>query len=311
MGDTATIAPDIISLSGLDAGIWPCSACLESDGEISVGGLRLSTLAARYGTPAYIVDEADVRYRCRAYSDAFPGAEIAYAGQAFLCRAMARWIAQEGLSLGVCSAGELAVARSVSFPADRIVLHGIAKTPADLQAAVGYGAGRIVIDSASEIIRLAALAYPLARPRQRVLIRVTPGVDAHAHRAVATGVQDQRFGFSLSSGAAADAVRRVLTHPELELVGLHGHLGSPITRPPAAELAARKPPCPPAAAPDREAAHVVAPTQSRAGACCATASSCSRTPANCCPTAGSSCPHRAALDLDLVAFCGPADSSPG
>ena len=198
--------------------------------------MRLSTLAARYDTPAYIIDEADVRYRCRIYSAAFGGAEIAYAGKAFLCRAMAGWIAQEGLSLDVCSAGELAVARSVNFPADRIVLHGNAKTPGDLRAAAGYGVGRIVIDSASEIIRLAALS----RPRQRVLIRVTPGVDAHAHRAVATGVEDQKFGFSLSSGAAADAVRRVLTHPELELAGLHCHLGSQITHPSAFEAAARR-----------------------------------------------------------------------
>jgi len=240
LGDSATTTQNVISLSGLAAGIWPRSARLESDGEISVGGVRLSTLAARYGTPAYIIDEVDVRYRCRAYSAAFGGAEIAYAGKAFLCCAMARWIAQEGLSLDVCSAGELAVARSVSFPADRIVLHGNAKTPADLRAALGYGVGRVVIDSASEIIRLTALAYPLARPRQRVLIRVTPGVDAHAHRAVATGVEDQKFGFSLSSGAAADAVRRVLTHPELELVGLHCHLGSQITQLPAFEVAARR-----------------------------------------------------------------------
>ena len=125
------------------------------------------------------------------------------------------------------SAGELAVARSVSFPARRILLHGNAKTPADLHAAVSYGVGRIVLDSAAEIVRVAMAA----RRRQRVLIRVTPGVDAHAHAAVATGIEDQKVGFSLSSGAAADAVRRVLAHPELELAGLHCHLGSQITRP--------------------------------------------------------------------------------
>jgi diaminopimelate decarboxylase len=236
LGGTATTAPDVICPPGLAAGIWPRSARLESDDEISVAGVRLSTLAARYGTPAYIIDEADVRYRCQTYSAAFPYAEIAYAGKAFLCRAMAEWIAEEGLSLDVCSAGELAVARSVSFPAGRIVLHGNAKTPGDLRAAVDDGVGRIVIDSASEIIRLAALA----RPRQRVLIRVTPGVDAHTHQAVATGVEDQKFGFSLSSGAAADAVRRVLTHPELEFVGLHSHLGSQITHLSAFEVAARR-----------------------------------------------------------------------
>jgi diaminopimelate decarboxylase len=226
----------VISSPGLDMHVWPRTARFEPDGEISVGGLRLSSLAAAYGTPAYIIDEADVRSRCRSYVASFPGTEVAYAGKAFLCRAMARWIAQEGLSLDVCSAGELAVARSVSFPPGRIILHGNAKTPADLDAAFGYGVGRIVIDAASEIVRLAAQAPA----RQRVLIRVTPGVDAHAHKAVATGVEDQKFGFSLHSGAAADAVDRVLAHPELALAGLHCHLGSQLTDIAAYEVAARR-----------------------------------------------------------------------
>ncbi len=234
MGDSATTAPNSIRLTALAADLWPCTARLETDGDISVGGQRLSALAARYGTPAYILDEADVRARCRAYVAALPNAEIAYAGKAFLCRAMAEWIAEEGLSLDVCSAGELAVARSVRFPADRILLHGNAKTPNDLQAAIGYGVGRVVIDSASEIVRLAALS----RRRQQVLIRVTPGIDAQAHPALATGVEDQKFGFSLASGDAADAVRKVFTHPELELVGLHCHIGSQLSRPQAYELAA-------------------------------------------------------------------------
>jgi len=198
--------------------------------------------------------------RCRGYREAFGDAEIAYAGKAFLCRAMVRWVDEEGLSLDVCSEGELAVASSAGFPADRILLHGNAKTPGDLRAAMAYGVARIVLDSAGEIARIAALAqpptppptHPLARPpvhppawpptrpRQRVLIRVTPGVDAHAHPAVATGVEDQKFGFSLSTGAAADAVRRILAQPELELAGLHCHLGSQITRPEAFEAAARR-----------------------------------------------------------------------
>jgi diaminopimelate decarboxylase len=216
--------------------VWPRTARLEPDGEISLGGLRLSSLAAAYDTPAYIIDEADVRSRCRSYVAAFPDSEVAYAGKAFLCRAMASWIAQEGLSLDVCSAGELAVARSVSFPPGRIILHGNAKTPADLDAAFGYGVGRIVIDATSEIARLAAQAPA----QQRVLIRVTPGVDAHAHRAVATGVEDQKFGFSLRSGAAADAANRVLAHPELKLAGLHCHLGSQLTDLAAYEVAARR-----------------------------------------------------------------------
>jgi diaminopimelate decarboxylase len=177
-----------------------------------------------------------VRYRCHGYAAAFPDGEVAYAGKAFLCRAMAHWVEEEGLSLDVCSAGELAVAHSVSFPAERIILHGNAKTPADLQSAFHYGVGRIVADNAAEIVRLATLTPR----RQRVLVRVTPGVDAHAHRAVATGIEDQKFGFSLSSGAAADAVQRVLAHPELKLTGLHCHLGSQLTELPAYETAARK-----------------------------------------------------------------------
>jgi diaminopimelate decarboxylase len=234
--DIVTTVGHAVSPSGLAAGIWPRTTRLDSRGEISVGGVSLGDLAARYGTPAYVVAEADVHHRCQEYREAFPGAEIAYAGKAFMCRAMVRWIDQEGLALDVCSAGELAVARSVSFPARRILLHGNAKTPGDLHAAVSYGVGRIVLDSAAEIVRVAMVA----RRRQRVLIRVTPGVDAHAHRAVATGIEDQKFGFSLSSGAAADAVRRVLTHPELELAGLHCHLGSQITRPEPYERAARR-----------------------------------------------------------------------
>ncbi|HSZ40465.1 MAG TPA: diaminopimelate decarboxylase [Trebonia sp.] len=206
------------------------------DGAITVSGLRLGSLAAAYGTPAYILDEADVRYRCREYAAALPDGEVAYAGKAFLCRAMARWVEQEGLSLDTCSAGELAIARAAGFPAARVILHGNAKTPADLQAAFSYGVSRVVADNAAEIVRLAALSPR----RQRVLIRVTPGVDAHAHPAVATGIEDQKFGFSLSSGAAADAVARVLTHPELELAGVHCHLGSQLTDLTAYEAAVRK-----------------------------------------------------------------------
>jgi diaminopimelate decarboxylase len=216
--------------------IWPLTARAAADGGISVGGVTLTEIAARYGTPAYVLDEDDVRQRCRTYRQVFPDAEIAYAGKAFLCRAMARWVDEEGLSLDVCSEGELAVATSAGFPAERIVLHGNAKTPGDLQAAMACGVGRIVVDSAGEIARIAALA----QPRQRVLVRVTPGVDAHSHPTVATGVEDQKFGLSLSSGTAADAARRILAQPELELVGLHCHLGSQITETEAFEVAARR-----------------------------------------------------------------------
>ncbi len=253
---TVTDSAACVARGDLHPGIWPRTARAVAGGGISVGGVPLADIAAGYGTPAYVLDEADVRQRCRGYRQAFPDAEIAYAGKAFLCRAMAHWVDEEGLSLDVCSEGELAVASSVGFPAQRIVLHGNAKTPGDLRAELAYGVGRIVVDSAGEIARIAALAQPaahplaqpaahplagpLARPRQRVLVRVTPGVDAHTHPALATGVENQKFGFSLSTGAAADAVRRILAQPELELAGLHCHLGSQIARPEAFEAAARR-----------------------------------------------------------------------
>ena len=145
----------------MDSGAWPCGAREEPDGEISVAGVRLSALAAAYGTPALILDESDVRYRCRSYVAALPGTEIAYAGKAFLCRAVAQWIAAEGLSLAVSSAGELAVARAVNFPSERTILLGNA-TPADLRAALRYGVDRMVVDSTAEILRLAALPTELS-----------------------------------------------------------------------------------------------------------------------------------------------------
>lgn len=136
----------------------------------------------------------------------------------------------------MCSAGELAVARAVGFPAERITMHGNATIPEDLKAALGYRVGRVVLDSFDEIEQVAALA----RAGQRVLVRVTPGVDGHTHPAVSTGVDARKFGFSLFSDDAAEAVRRVLARPELKLAGLHCHIGSQIERVADYEEAARR-----------------------------------------------------------------------
>jgi diaminopimelate decarboxylase len=210
--------------SKLDPGLWPVGATADCAGEVVVGGVRLSELAAQHGTPCYVLDTDEVRRRCREYRRTLPGVEIAYASKAFLCTAMARLVAEEGLSLDVSSAGEIAVAEAAGFPADRMLLHGNVKTAEDFKAALGAGVGRVVLDSTDEIGQLATLA----RQRQDVLIRVTPDVDVDTHQAVKTGVADQKFGFGLADGAAADAVRQVLERPELRLVGLHCHLGSQI-----------------------------------------------------------------------------------
>jgi len=224
------------SLRGqLEPGIWPRSTAHGVDGDLLLGGVPLTQLAARFGTPCYLLDESTVRQHCREYRAALPDVEIAYAGKSMTSRGVLRWIAEEGLSLDVCSAGELAVARSIDFPAARILFHGNVKTPDDLKAAIAYGVDRIVVDSLDEIDQLGALArYP-----QNVLIRVTPGVDGRTHKSIATGVEDQKFGFSLRSGAALEAVGRVLAQPSLRLVGLHCHIGSQVSRVASFEEAAR------------------------------------------------------------------------
>src|SRR5674536_225573 len=214
----------------LDPTVWPRTAG-RVGGVLAIGGVDVRDLALEYGTPEYVLDEDDFRERCRQWRVAFRAGDADgddyYAVKSFLCVAVARWVAAEGLSLDVCTGGELAVAERAGFPADRILFHGNNKSVEELRRAVTTGVGRVVLDSFEELARLAFIAEA-AGVRQRVLIRVTPGVEAHTHSYVATGQEDQKFGFSLAAGAAAEAVRRVLALPSLELVGLHCHIGSQI-----------------------------------------------------------------------------------
>jgi diaminopimelate decarboxylase len=212
--------------SPLDPQIWPSTAD-RIEGQLVLGGLPVSQLAAEYGTPAFILDVEDLRQRARGYAAAFAGADVFYAGKAFLCTAVARIVADEGLGIDVCTAGELAIALRAGVNPSRIAMHGNNKSVDELQAGIQAGVGRIVIDSHDEIDRLAGLAA-LAGTRQRVLIRVTVGVEAHTHEFIATAHEDQKFGFSLTSGDAHAAVARVLDRPELDLAGLHSHIGSQI-----------------------------------------------------------------------------------
>ncbi|MEU3985620.1 diaminopimelate decarboxylase [Streptomyces sp. NPDC026672] len=207
--------------------VWPASTTEPRTGHPAVGGVSLAEVADRFGTPVYVLDENEVRERCRTYRDAFPDAEVVYAAKAFLCRAMVHWVYEEGLGLDVCSAGELGLAVTAGFPPERIVLHGNAKSPRDLELALRLGVGRIVIDSPSEIPRLAAAAGP--GHRQDVLVRVVPGIAAGGHDKIRTGTEDQKFGLSLADGYAQHAIARILDQPHLRLTGLHCHLGSQIT----------------------------------------------------------------------------------
>lgn len=213
--------------SRLDPAVWPRNTHYDTEGRITVGGVALADIADEYGTAVYVLDEHEVRDRCRAYRARFPEAEIIYAGKALMITGVAEWVAAEGLSVDVCSAGELAVALAAGVDPERIVLHGNGKTSEELRTAVRHGVGRIVVDSLTEITLLSALATR----RQRVLLRLSPGIDVHGHPAVRTGVVDQKFGLPLGSDAAAEAVARLVGQPNLELVGFHCHLGSQIHNP--------------------------------------------------------------------------------
>jgi diaminopimelate decarboxylase len=227
--------------------LWPRTVTRRADGVLTVGGLAVHELADRFGTPAYVLDEADFRARCREFATAFGGLtggraprwSVFYAGKAFLCKAVARMIAEEGLSLDVCSGGELSVALAAGFPAERIGLHGNNKSVSELTRAVDAGVGRVILDSFDEIDRLTAIARK-RHARPSVLIRVTVGVEAHTHEYIATAHEDQKFGFSLAGGAAAEAVARVLEEDVLDLRGLHSHIGSQIFDTSGFEVSARR-----------------------------------------------------------------------
>ncbi|MFI6983204.1 diaminopimelate decarboxylase [Embleya sp. NPDC050154] len=208
-----------------DAAVWPRST-REHAGDLTIGGLTSAELAERFGTPLYVLDEQHVRDTCRAYRRALPGVEIAYAAKAFLCRGLVGWLREEGFGLDVCSAGELALATLAGMPGEWIILHGNAKSADELRAALRLGVGRIVLDNPAEIAGLAALVAP--RQRQRVMVRVVPGIEAGAHHAIRTGGEDQKFGLSIARGDAEDAVLRAMAQPHLEPTGLHCHLGSQI-----------------------------------------------------------------------------------
>ena len=218
-------------LHALPPAVWPRGVARDADGVLRLAGADCRELATEYGTPLFVTDEADFRSRCVEYVAAFGEPSLVhYAAKAFLCTEVARWVADEGLSLDVCSGGELAVALLAGFPPGRIAMHGNNKSTAELVAALDAGVGTVVLDSFHEIARLDHLA------RERgvlidVMVRATVGVEAHTHEFIATAHEDQKFGFSVVGGpdsAAAEAVHRVLKSGGLRLAGLHSHIGSQI-----------------------------------------------------------------------------------
>ncbi|WP_433827094.1 diaminopimelate decarboxylase [Actinoplanes sp. CA-015351] len=219
--------------------LWPRTVSRSSTGDLEIGGKSVVELAADYGTPAYLLDEDDLRARCRDFRDAFAGADVFYAGKSFLCKAVVRIVEEEGLFLDVCSGGELAVALAAGFPPERLGFHGNNKSVSELQRALDAGVGRIIVDSFDEISRLSEISEKSGK-RPVVLIRVTVGVEAHTHEFIATAHEDQKFGFSLSGGAAFAAAARILDEDILDLRGLHSHIGSQIFDTSGFEVSARR-----------------------------------------------------------------------
>jgi len=220
---------DGVATAAVERVLLPRTATVGPGGHLWVGGIDLLELAAQYGTPLFVYDEDHLRHACREAVEAW-GDGVAYATKAFLCRAMASLAYEEGMQLDVASEGELHVALSAGVPAERLVLHGNNKSDQELATAVERGVGRIVVDSFDEIARLGRLLdTPRGGSRRpRVLVRVTPGVEAHTHEFVRTGGEDSKFGFSVAEGAAAEAVAALELLPGVELVGVHAHIGSQV-----------------------------------------------------------------------------------
>ncbi|WP_066584610.1 diaminopimelate decarboxylase [Cellulomonas timonensis] len=233
---------------------WSSGATRTPDGALSVAGLDLRALAAEHGTPAYVLDEADFRSRARGYREAFEhafaaigtGVDVYYAGKAFLSVAVARWAHEEGLRVDTATGGELAVALRAGIPGADIGLHGNSKSDAEIDRALEAGVGRIIIDSLGEVERIAAAVRSRGGEPAPVMVRVTTGVHAGGHEYISTAREDQKFGLSMAAahdGAASPALtalRLVLDHPELRLLGIHSHIGSQILDPSGFEVAAHK-----------------------------------------------------------------------
>ena len=210
----------------IQSNLLPDTADISSEEQTLIGGCNLVELADEFGTPLFVYDEDHLRSRCREAVQAFDG-NVAYATKAFLCIEMAKLAYQEGMNLDVATGGELYIARKAGVPGERIVMHGNNKSLEELNMALKEGVGRIVVDSFDELDRLEELCANL-NTSNKVLLRVTPGVEAHTHEFVSTGQEDSKFGFTVSSGVAEEAVQRARNSKHLELLGLHAHIGSQV-----------------------------------------------------------------------------------
>ena len=204
---------------------------INSSGNLEIGDCDTVELAHTFGTPLYVLDEKEIRGRCRIYVEslrnAYPNSQVLYAGKAFLTKAMCRIVEQEGLGLDVVSGGELYTALSAGFPAERIYFHGNNKSPDEIAMGVEAGVHRFIVDSLHEMALLEEMSAS-SDSRSNVILRIAPGVEAHTHTYMRTGQVDSKFGFGIGDGRAVEAVELALKSPHLRLCGLHSHIGSQI-----------------------------------------------------------------------------------
>ncbi|CAB4338248.1 MAG: diaminopimelate decarboxylase [Actinobacteria bacterium] len=221
--------------------MWSKNASL-AGGTLSLAGIPASQLAKEFGTPSFFIDEDAYRSRALAWNNELQNqfgpqaGTIYYAAKSFICTAVAQWIADIGIGIDVCTGGELSVALAGGISPSKIELHGNNKSVAEINRAVSVGVKSIVIDSLFEIERVATAAKKHG-VRQSVMLRLTPGIEAHTHEKISTAHEDVKFGFSIASGAAWAAVEAVSKHSELELIGVHCHIGSQIFGSEAHEIA--------------------------------------------------------------------------
>ncbi len=223
--------------------IWPRHAERGPDGALRFAGCDARELARDFGTPLFVVDELDVRARAAEYKAAYEHGEhpfeVFYAGKAFLTVAIARWVHESGLGIDVASGGELAIAIRAGIPGDRIVMHGNNKSRAEISAALDHGLHMLVCDSLDELALIGTVAAERGQVAP-VMLRLTVGVEAHTHEAIATAHEDQKFGLSIANGMAAKAVEQALGDPHVALRGFHSHIGSQIFDAAGFEIAAHR-----------------------------------------------------------------------
>lgn len=213
----------------IDQTLLPLTAHVAGNGHLEIGGCDVTTLAEQYGTPLYIYDEQHIRQSARTFRKVFGNGNVAYASKAFLCKAIVDVIREEGLMLDVASGGEMHIALAAGMPGDQLVLHGNNKSKEELRLAIENRVNRIVVDSFDELDRLDQLTDELGRSVS-VLIRITPGVEAHTHEYRQTGTENSKFGFTLNNDVALNAIKQVAAHEHLDFAGLHCHIGSQVSR---------------------------------------------------------------------------------